>query len=804
MTGIAGDLREALRRMRTEWRFTLTVVLTFAVGIGGTGAMFSVVNNALLRPLPFKAEDRLVRVRGYQIGPDGTRLVFSNWPRSFYALRDGSSSFDAAGAVRGAELTLDEQGDAAPATVQTAFVSPGMMALMGVPPVAGRLFSDEEERLGTDAGVAIIGYGLWQRRYGGDPSTVGSAIRIDGRPCVVVGVMPQGFAFPYGTGLWTPERIAEDAPVSVMTMARLAPGVTLESARAELDAIADRVGEKYPDTRQRRIQIEPLRTSILGDDAEVTMLLTAGVVLLLVLACANVANLLLARGVRRQREHAVRAALGASRARQTRTALVESLVLAAAGTAAGLVLARLAGSVAMDLVPAVLRDELGMGDMAFDWRAAVFVAAVTTVTGVLAGLLPALRAGRADVVGALRAETRGSTGSHRLMSAIVAGEVALAALLLFGAGLLVDHLRVLLDRDLGLRPAELVTVEVVVPPSRYASAEARVSLATRLREAVQSAPGVVSASFASINPLALGNWGAGVEVDGHPLPPGSSPPLVNHRLVGPGFFETTGIPIRRGRGFTDTDTPGGAPVVVISARMAERFWPGEDPLGRRVRSARPDAPWLTIVGIAGDVEDWGEWRETWYLPHAQHAATAAGDRLHLMVRSPLDEAALGRAIRDAVSSVDATLPVPPPTPMRALYESTLERERLGTSAASLFGASGLLLAAIGLYGLLAYAVSERARELGIRLALGATPGQVTRHVLGRAGVLVGTGLAAAGVGGWWLASALGAAVTGMDGSVPASVPLMVGGVLTATAAIAVAVPARRATTIDPMTVMRSE
>ncbi|MGE3274926.1 MAG: ABC transporter permease [Vicinamibacterales bacterium] len=806
MTGHWSDIREAARRMRLEWRFTATVVTTFAAGIAGTAAMFGVVNNALFRPLPLADEARLVRVQQFQVGPDGTRIVTSNWARSFYGLRDraasSDSSFDAVAGFRGATLTL--AGTNEPLSVSASFVSPGALDLLGLPPAAGRVFTADEARLGRDSGVAVISYALWQQHYGGAPDIVGRAVQLDDRPVTIVGVMPRGFRFPYLSDVWTPEIVEEAAPLSLLTIARLAPGVTLAAARSELHAVAAAVGRAYPDTADMGLQATPLRTSVIGDDGQVALLLFGAVGLLLVLACANVATLLLARGVRRTREIAVRAALGASRARQTRSLLVESLVLAAAGAIAGLGLTRLLASTATMLVPHVLRDELALGDAAFDWRAALFVTAVTTAAGVLAGLLPALRASRADVAAALRTESRGATGGHQLMSGLVVSQIAMAALLLFGAGLLTDHLQRLLDRNLGLRPDGLMAIQVGVPQSRYAEPAQRASLVTRLTEALEAAPGIEAASVASINPLERGNWGAPIDVAGQPPVSATSAPVVNHRLVGPHFFETMGIPILRGRGITAGDTAESAPVAVISARMAERFWPGADPVGQRVRIARPDRPWFTVVGIAGDVEDWGDWEETWYLPYAQHAGAAAGDELHLMLRSPLDEAALVRTARAAIGAVDATLPVPSPTPMRALYESTLERERLGSTAAALFALSGLLLAAVGVYGVLAYAVSERAREFGIRLAIGATPRQVRRGVLQRAAGLVAAGLAAAAAGGVWLARALPAFIDGMDGSVPPHVPAAVFLALACCAGLAAFVPARRATAVDPMRVMRSE
>ena len=802
MTGLLHDFRSALRLFVRDRRFSAMLVITLATGIAATAVVFNVINNTLLRPLPIADEQRVFRVLDWTRGPDGEPVRRSTRVHNFLAIRDRATSFETVVGMRAVNLPME--GPADPVQAYVALVSPRAFELLNVRPIAGRLFTADEETAGTDADVLIISYALWRQQFGGRTDIVGATIRLDGRSRTIVGILGPGFRFPYEVDAWMPERIRPEVEASLATIARLRHDVTREQAAQELDAIAAAVETERPDTnRGMRYAMQPLREQLIGDQSRVTWTLFATAALLLGLACANVTNLLLARGARRARELAVQAAIGAPRARQVRQLIVESLVYAAAGTAIGLLLSAAVSDLVMTLVPLPLRTQLGLGEPAFDWRVAIFAAAVAALTAVVAGLAPARRLTHGNAIEVLRQQSRGSTGPRRLMQSIVVGEVALASVLLLAAGLMADNLTRLVTADLGLQADRLAAIEIGLPPSRYASAESRLTLTRQLLEAARAIPGVERAGVVTVNPLARGSFGAPTETEDRPLQPREAALIVNHRLVSDGWLETAGLSLVQGRAFTAADNERSAPVAIVSRRMAQRLWPGADPIGKRIRFARPNMPWLVVVGVVGDVRDFGEWRDTWYLPYAQNAGTFAAATLHVMLRSSLDPESLGQGVRQAMRAVDPSLPIDIPTRMTALWDAGLEQQHLAASASAMFGGSGLLLAIVGTYSVLAYAVSARTRELGIRLALGATRRTLLADVIARGLSLVAIGLligVAAGVG---LNRALATVAAESPGT---SMPLVAAVIVTLglCALIAALIPARRATRIDPAAVMRAE
>ena len=665
------------------------------------------------------------------------------------------------------------------------------------------MFSDQGQSAGLDANAIVLSHSLWQQQFGGRPEVIGSTVRVESYVATVIGVLTPGFSFPYDAEAWMPEQVRPASEASLAVFARLAPGVTRAQAETELDAIAARAEAIRPvANRGVRFAMTPVREFIVGNQSRTSFALMGAAVLLLLLASANVANLLLARGVRRAKEVAVRAALGAERGRQIRQMLVESVVFAALGTAAGLAVAWPLSRALIDLVPSNLRDQLGLTETIVDWRAAVFAAMVTAGVGILAGLVPAIRTARTDVTSTLRQNSRGVVSGHRLMRMLVVGEVALAAVLLVSAGLMIDNFRRLLSADLGLKADQLLSVRMPLPP-RYDTADRRTLLVRQLDEAARALPGVEREGIVTVNPLDRGSFGAAIEPEDQPLAPGQSAPIVNHRLVTVGWLPASGISLLKGRQFDRTDSATGIPVAIVSRRMADRIWPSVDPIGKRIRQARPNAPWITVVGVVADVRDSGEWREAWYVPYEQHAGTVAGGILHLMVRTRVDAAATLASLRNAVRTIDPLLPVPEPTVMTTMWEQSQTQQRMGATTAALFAVSGLLLAALGTYGVLAYLVSSRAREFGIRQALGATPSIVHAMVLRDGLTLVVSGLVVGAVLSVAVVRALQSVTTEADGA-PMSLPWIVAAVLIGTAMAASFVPARRATRTSPVDVMRSE
>lgn len=795
------DLRYALRLVRRDWRFTVTLVATLATGIAASGAIFNVLNATLLRPLPIADEGRVYRLRDYTENPGSQRVLRSNRVPNFYSIQNEARSFSAVAGMYRAEWSLIDRD--APVPVKVTLLSPGSLDLLGARPLAGRLFTADEEHAGLDANVIILSHSFWQQQLGGRHDAVGATLHVENRIVTVIGILRPGFRFPYDAEAWMPERFSPASDVSLAVFARLAPGVTPQAAQAELDALAVRAEAARPvANRGVRFAMVPIREDFVGNQSRTTMALMGAALLLVALASANVANLLLARGIKRSRELAVRASLGAERGRQIRMLLVESILFAAMGTVVGLAIALPLSDAIVDLVPNTLRDQLGLAETTADWRAAVFAALVTGGVGVAAGLAPALRMARADVTAVLRESTRAVAGGHHLMRGLVVGEVALAAALLTCAGVMIDNVQRLLDADLGLQAERLYSIRMPLPP-RYDTAERRIMLARQLTEAARALPGTERAAIVTVNPIDRGSFGAAIESEDEPLAPGQSGAVVNHRLVTAGWLTTAGVQLLSGRDFTDADTATSIPVVIVSRRLADRLWPSGDAIGKRIRQTRTGAPWLAVVGVAENVRDTGDWKETWYVPYDQHAGTLAGSTLHLMVRSRVDAAATLAGLRRAAAAIDPLLPVPEPSIMTTMWESAQAPQRTGAFAALLFATSGLLLAGLGTYGVLAYLVSARSREFGIRQALGATPHHLHALVMRQGLGLALAGLAIGAVLSVGVAQVLRSVTTEAQG-MPAHLPWTIAGVLIAAACAASYLPTRRATQTSPADVMRSE
>jgi putative ABC transport system permease protein len=793
------DLRYALRLLRKSRLFTLTVVLTVAIGIGGTTAIFSVVNAVLLRPLPFKDPDRLMQVAEKN---DKLRLpAFGASALNYLSWKEATHTFDQLGAIQFGTYTLSGHGD--PETYTGNAISPSLLPLLGLHPVVGRTFGDADDKPGA-APVALISETLWRRRFGGDPAAVGRSAMVNGTAYTVIGVAPPALSILTTGDIWVP--LVIDPPKEMrlnhvlFVVGRLKPGVTIRTAQAEMDSIAARVGQQYPEVKDWGINLITFIDTFVSTQLRTALLVLLGaVVFVLLIVSANVANLLLARALERQKEMAVRAALGASRGRLLRQLLIESLVLSAIGGAAGLIAAAWGVGFLESTLPANL---LPVPDIGVDRTVVLFAAGVTLLTGIVFGLAPAWQAARSDVNATLKDAGRSAIGGVRplLRKGLAGAELALATVLLIGATLLVRSLLELQRVPLGFDPHGVITFQISLPPTKYDAAR-RVAFHRELNNTLKALPGVKSAGLSSGIPFGVGNYTTSpVAAPGKSvLPPDASVP-VDWRVVSPGYFETMKIPLLRGRDFTDSDTVTAPAVMILSKATARTFWGDEDPIGRTVRRVA-DGKDFTVVGIVGDVRSTTLNRESPALYYSSGYRT--WPLMDIVVRTESDPASVMTAVRAGIRSLDPELPLSNIRPMSEWVSTSAAQPRLNASLLGVFACVALLVAAIGTYGVLAYSVSQRTKELGLRMALGADRAGVLRLVVregmtvGLAGIVIGV-LAAAGI-----SRTLSALVYGISIRDP-STYVGVAAMLAVVALLSCAVPALRASRVDPMEALRLE
>jgi predicted permease len=803
------DIRFAVRSLRRSPTLTIAVVLTLALCIGATTAVFSVVYAVLFRPLPFANPTELVLFREVWKGMPGSMSV-GNWADA----KREDRLFAHLVPMSGASMNL--AGSDVPENVTGARVGWDFFRLLGVAPAIGRGFLPDEDRPGSD-GVVVLSDGLWRRRFGADRGIIGREIRIDGVPRQVIGVMPASLDYAlYDEELWlpaafTPEQLAQHDEHYLTVLGRLKPGVSLSQVQPELDRIARDLQERYPqENSQRGLGVANLHEELIRDYRTRLFVLLGAVAFVLLIACANIANLLLARATARARETAIRAAVGAGRRHIVRHALTESLVLAAGGGALGVLAAYWGVAALVALGPADI-PRLGLARV--DGPVLAFVLLLTLGAGLVFGLAPAARMAAQLPQDALKEGGRtGQAGRRdRLRSALVVGEIALALVLLTGAGLLIRSAIALNDVDPGFDPRGVLVGRVSLPASGYASPEASEQAFERIAERLGQAPGVTAAGLVSAAPFE-GGGDNGLVPEGRPLNIESAV-QSDMRLVTPGYFQTMGLRLRMGRVFTPQDRAGAPLVMVINQTLARRAWPGQDPIGKRVACCEPGPDggpnWKTVVGVVADVHARGLARAAppeFYLPMAQapNAAWRWIDRtMTLALRTAGEPMTAAPAMRDAVWSLDRSLPVYSIATMGERRTESLASSRFSTMLLTAFGGIALLLAAIGVYGVISYGVTQRAQEIGIRVALGAGRARVLRLVVGHAAALTGVGLLLGLAGAMLLSRLMGGLLFQVS---PTDPPTLGAGVLvlSGVALLAALLPAERAARLDPSVTLRAE
>ena len=800
------DVRYGARMLFKAPGFTLVAVLSLALGIGVNTTIFSMVNALILRPLPYEDAQRLVVVQQTQLkqGIRGGSVSFGD----FVDWRNESSLFERIAAY--SERSFNLAGEREPERVKGASVSADLFRTLGVSPVHGRDLLAAEDRPNAER-VALISHSLWQRRFNSDLNLTGKTLKVNGENYSVVGVMPPNFKYPSNAELWTPLALdtteADRGNHYLTCIARLKPGVTIEAAQAQLATIAQRLEAEHPATNKGwGVRVVSLREELIDEDARTVLVALLGAVLfVLLIACANVANLLLARSVSREKEMAIRTALGAGRTRVIRQLLTESVLISLAGGALGVLLAMWG----IDLLVTAIPEQMPFWvRFDIDARVLLFTLSVSLLTGIIFGLVPALQASKPDLQVSLKEGSRSATEGvrrNRLRSLLVVSEIALTLVLLIGATLMMKSFMRLQEVAPGFDPKNVLTLQLWVQGPQYEQDEGRVrSFYSQAVERISALPGVQAVGAVSMLPLDGDSSTSSFVVENHPVPQGEEE-LAGHTVATPNFLSALGIPLLRGRDFAETDDENAPPVVIVNEWMAHRYFPNETAVGKRIRLGGPESRWRTIIGVVGDIKRLtlrDKEEAQLYFAHKQDSWNS----MTIVVRTNLaDPGSLSGAVRGAIWAIDKDQPIYNVRTMErvlAVSETIWVARVFGMLFAVLAGVA-LLLAVGGLYGVIAYSVSQRTHEIGIRMALGAKQGDVLRMVLGQGMVLVAAGLAVGLVGAFIVTRILASSLYGVMATDPvsfASIALLLAGI----ALLASYIPARRATRVDPMVALRYE
>jgi putative ABC transport system permease protein len=805
------DIRYGVRGLLKHPGFTAIVVITLALGIGASTAIFSVVNSVLLRRLPYRTAERIVAIQ--EVDPNGKRGQSTS--ANFLDWRAQQTVFEHLAAIKTTttNLALSDHAE----RIDLAQTNADFFDVFGVAPQYGRLFIPQDEQAGHDP-VVVVSDALWQRRFGSDPALVGKPITLDGRNYTVIGIAPPGFQYPDKTELWLPplQLVPELYPGQDVTQTRrmgylwvvalLKPGVSLPQASGEMETITARLRQQYPDSNNKRFnRVVSLHDHLIGDTNKLLWLLLGAVTFVLLIGCANVANLLLASGASRHKEMAIRTALGASRGRVIRQLFTESTILALAGGAVGLLIAFWGLAAITKLLPT---DFPRLNEIHIDLRVLGFTFAASVLTGMIFGLAPALQISRSDVQEAIRETGRGTAGSlrqSRFRQALIVVEVALSVVLLAGAGLLFRSFMRLQSVNTGFVAQQVLTARLTPSGTNYTNDADFTKFYNQVIEKVEAIPGVQDAGVINTLPLYKGAT-SGFRVEGRPVTTPDKWPSVNYRVVSPDYFRAMGVSVLQGRAYTEHDDANAPLVMMVNQQLAREIFPGENPVGKRITFGSTDANgqprWFEIVGVVANVRSL-ELREE---PTAELYFSFQQDlwpAMSLVVRSSVEPGSLSASVRQAVNEVDRSVPVSDVKTMDHIVSESIMQPRFNLFLLGLFGAVAMVLSAAGIYGVTAYTVTQRTHELGIRIALGAQLGDVLKMILGQGMAVIGVGLVVGLAAAFALTRLLKSLLFGVGENDPLTF-VAITAVLLLVALIACYIPARRATKVDPLVALRAD